>query len=103
MKTKDEIIARLKKYPSDTPSKWAETARWRKENRRWLRYSQQIALMMLNAMEKQHISQRQLAERMGCSQQYVSKLLKGQENLSIETITKIEDALSLTVFQGEYV
>ena len=32
---------------------------------------------------------------MGCSQQYVSKILKGQENLSIETICKIEDALEL--------
>ena len=32
---------------------------------------------------------------MGCSQQYISKILKGQENLSIETIYKIEEALEI--------
>ena len=34
---------------------------------------------------------------MGCSQQYISKVLKGRENLSIETIFKIEDALQLHI------
>lgn len=32
---------------------------------------------------------------MGCSQQYVSKVLKGKEILSLETLFKIETALSL--------
>ena len=35
-------------------------------------------------------SQTELAHKMGCSQQYVSKILKGQENLSLETISKTE-------------
>ena len=38
-----------------------------------------------------------LAKQLGCSQQYVSKLLKGGENLSLETISKIEKALSITI------
>lgn len=50
---------------------------------------------MLNSMDEQHLTQRALAERMGCTQQYISKLLKGQENLSLETLVKIEDALSI--------
>ena len=29
---------------------------------------------------------------MGCSQQYISRVLKGTENLSIETISKIENS-----------
>ena len=52
-------------------------------------------MMMLDKMEEIGLNQRGLAERMGCSQQYVSKILKGRENLSIETICKIEDALQL--------
>lgn len=40
-------------------------------------------------MEEMNMSQKQLSELMGCSQQYVSKVLKGQENLSLETISKI--------------
>lgn len=35
---------------------------------------------------------------MGCSQQYVSKLLKGSENLTLETIAKLEEILDLEIF-----
>ena len=52
-------------------------------------------MQMQSKMEENGLNQRNLAERMGCSQQYVSKILKGQENLSIETICKIEDALRI--------
>ena len=48
-------------------------------------------------MEDLHMTQKALAEKMGCSQQYVSKILKGRENLSIETLCKIEDALQITL------
>ena len=48
---------------------------------------------MLDKMEQMKITQKQLAERMNCSQQYISKILKGKENLSLETLTKIENAL----------
>ena len=43
------------------------------------------------------MSQKQLSELMGCSQQYVSKVLKGQENLSLETLSKIERCLNLQI------
>lgn len=66
-------------------------------NKSWLRYSQRIAMMMLDRMEELGLTQKLLAERMGCSQQYVSRVLKGTENLSIETIFKIESALELNI------
>ena len=56
-------------------------------------FSQKIAMQMLDKMEQMKITQKQLAERMNCSQQYISKILKGKENLSLETLTKIENAL----------
>ena len=34
---------------------------------------------------------------MGCSQQYVPKVLKGQESLSLETISKIEACLGIQI------
>ncbi len=52
-------------------------------------------MKMLDRMEELHMSQRELAECMNCSQQYVSKVLKGKENLSLETLCKIENALDL--------
>ena len=99
MKNKEEIISRLSEHRSLTPSKWREKAEWRMANKSWLRYSQRIAMMMLDRMEELGLTQKLLAERMGCSQQYVSRVLKGTENLSIETIFKIESALELNILE----
>lgn len=89
---------RLKPYASTKPSLWRKAAEARQDNKAWLFYSRLIAMQMLDAMEQQGITQQQLAERMSCSQQYVSKILKGRENLSLETICKIEHALDLKIF-----
>lgn len=89
------ITNRLEKYQSSTPSRWREEAEYRGENRAWLRHSQYIAMLMLEKMDELSLTQKALAERMGCTQQYVSKILRGKENLSIETLSKIESALSL--------
>lgn len=97
MRTANEIVSKLKEHQSSTPSKWRENAEWRMANKSWLRYSQRIAMMMLDRMEELHMSQKQLSELMGCSQQYVSKVLKGQENLSLETLSKIERCLDLQI------
>ncbi|MCM1051282.1 MAG: helix-turn-helix transcriptional regulator [Paenibacillus sp.] len=75
----------------------------RRENREWLRYSQSIAMMMLDKMEELGMTQKAVAERMGCSQQYISRVLKGTENLSIETIYKIETALGLQILEPVFV
>ena len=59
------------------------------------------AEVLKDARKAAGITQKQLAERMNCSQQYVSKILKGCENLSLETVAKIELALGITVMQCE--
>lgn len=97
MRTANEIISKLKGNQSSTPSKWRENAEWRLNNKTWLRYSQNIAMMMLDKMDELKITQKRLSELMGCSQQYVSKVLKGQENLSLETISKIEQCLQINI------
>ena len=95
----ETIQEKLQKFASPTPSKWREEAEFRVANKSWLRYSQMIAMKMLDRMEELGLTQKQLAAMMGCSQQYVSKVLKGQENLSLETLCKIEDALGLHLVQ----
>ncbi len=56
-------------------------------------------MMMLDKMEELHLTQSNVAQRMGCTQQYISRVLKGTENLSIETIFKIEEALGLQILE----
>lgn len=92
---KEKVMERLRKHAESMHSDWRERAEWRRSNKDWIRRSQEIALRMLNSMDEQHLTQRALAERMGCTQQYISKVLKGQENLSLETLVKIEDALGI--------
>lgn len=95
----NKLLEYLENHQPATPSNWREKAEWRRENRDWIRHSQEIALAMLNKMDELKMSQTALAKQLGCSQQYVSKLLKGGENLSLETISKIEKALSITIIQ----
>lgn len=95
----NKLLEYLENHQPATPSNWKEKAEWRRENRDWIRHSQEIALAMLNKMDELKMSQTALAKQLGCSQQYVSKLLKGGENLSLETISKIEKALSITIIQ----
>jgi ribosome-binding protein aMBF1 (putative translation factor) len=95
------IEKRMRKHAPATPSRWKEKAEWRQKNKSWLRFSQLVAIRMLEQMAAEGLTQKSLAERLGCSQQYVSKILKGQENLSIETISKIEEALSLELLPKE--
>ena len=102
MRTREEIISKLKSHSSETPSRWREKTEWRNANKSWLRYSQRIAIT-LDKMEELGLTQKSLAERMGCSQQYVSRVLKGTENLSIETISKIESALELEILELVFV
>ena len=64
---------------------------------KWRLHSQAIAVNMSNRMEELGMTQRALAEKMNCTQQYVSKVLKGRENLSLETLCKIENALGIKI------
>ena len=97
------IEEKMRKHASATPSRWREKAEWRNQNKSWLCFSQLVAIQMLEKMDAEGLTQKVLAERLGCSQQYVSKILKGRENLSIETISKIETALSLELLPKEIV
>lgn len=62
---------------------------------RWRMSSQNIALHVRTRMSEAGITQQQLAQALGCSQQYVSTILKGTENLTLETICRIEDVLGV--------
>ena len=90
----------LEKHQSTTASKWRENAQWRKDNERWLGYARFITLKTMQAMDEQSVTQKMLAERMGCTQQYVSNLLKGSSNMTLEIIARIEDALQIDLLKS---
>ncbi|MBT1708664.1 helix-turn-helix transcriptional regulator [Fulvivirgaceae bacterium PWU5] len=95
------MTGNLKKLDSLTasePSKWIEKAEQRKKEERWKDVSFKVALKVLRTLREKNMTQKELAERMNVSPQYISKIVKGSENLSLETISALEDALSVDLF-----
>ena len=92
-----KAIEFLMKNQSDTASKWREEAEYRRKNARWLRYSAMISLQVKDRMSEIGMTQVVLAEKLGCTQQHISMLLKGKNNLTLETIAKLEEALDFDI------
>jgi antitoxin component HigA of HigAB toxin-antitoxin module len=91
-----DIQKKLYELSKGQVSTWSEEADFRIKNHKWLRYSGNIASRILAAMEdKGDMSQKQLAELMGVSPQQISKILKGGENLTLETIAKFSEVLGV--------
>ena len=98
---KKKTLEFLESHQSETPSKWREDAEWRRDNWSWLQHSQKIAVKVLVHMKQEGLTQKALAERMKCTQQYVSKILKGKENMSLDILSKLEAALGIRLIYDE--
>lgn len=55
-----------------------------------------IAIQVYNRLKELGITQKELAERLNVSKSYVSQILKGKTNMTIETMIKLSDVLDLT-------
>jgi ribosome-binding protein aMBF1 (putative translation factor) len=96
----DNLKDKLSSLASVQTSKWQAKAQYRRENREWLRKSAAIAIRVLDALKVQNLSQKELAERMNVvSPQQISKIAKGQENLTLETISNLEIALGIKILE----
>jgi len=74
---------------------WLKKAKWRKENREWLMWSARIAVKILFALDEKKMTKADLARKMNVSPQRITTILKGQENFTLDTITKIEKVLGI--------
>ena len=100
---KQKTLEFLEAHRSETPSTWRKEAEWRRDNWSWLRHSQKIAAKVLLQMKQMGLTQTALTERMDCTQQYVSKILKGKGNMSLDTLSKLEDALGIRLVFDEQI
>jgi len=88
---------RLQKHIAQEKSKWLEQADYYDNNKEWLDKSALIAIKILSTLRCQSKTQRDLAESIGVTPQYINKVVKGNENLSLETICKIERSLGIAL------
>jgi len=74
---------------------WVQKVNYRKVNKKWLGYSRKIALRILAAIEDvPGMNQKKLSGLVGVSPQHVSKIIKGQENLTLQTIATFSEILN---------
>jgi transcriptional regulator with XRE-family HTH domain len=94
-----ENVKNFLKLVSDEKSDWLEKANWRKENRDWLHNSQRIAIRILSELRKTEMSKENLAKNIGVSVKYINEILKGQKNLTLKTISKLEKGLGVKLIE----
>jgi ribosome-binding protein aMBF1 (putative translation factor) len=70
---------------------------WRIANQDWLSVSQQIAFNVLEKLDELMWTQKDLADKMQVSPQYVSKLVRGKENFTLETLVKLVQVLGIEI------
>ena len=72
------------------------------KNRARLRESQDIALKVLTKLDNLGWSQRRLAKELNVSAQQVNKIVKGKENLTLETQVKLQQVLDIPILASYY-
>ncbi|MEZ7505298.1 transcriptional regulator [Flavobacterium sp. Arc2] len=98
MRNKEKFIALVSPETTNTVAK----NRDRIKNRAMLRESQNIALKVLDKLEEIRWSQRKLASEMGVTPQQITKIVKGQENLTLETQIKLQSILKIPILASYY-
>lgn len=94
-----DIKKRIEKEAVEGKSDWLEKAKSRRENRSWLRKSQSIAIRVLSTIKERGSNQEELAEALDVSPQQVSKIVKGKQNLTLKTISKLEQVLDISLIE----
>lgn len=90
----------LEAHQSDLPSTFCEDAKWRQENEVWLRWSRRIALSIVDYMQKYGLTRSDIANKLGVTPQYVSKILSGNTNFSFKSVAEIESKLGISCMEA---
>jgi len=90
------------KLVSEKNTQTVKQAKERKKNREMLKESQTIALKVLEKLDELNWKQTDLAREMGVSPQQVNKIVKGKENLTLETQVKLQAVLDIPILASYY-
>ncbi len=94
-------VAELLNTIAQPDATWQIKAEQRQGNKKSLIFSAKIAFKILDKLRqnrlagKQPSSQKALAELLGMKPQQVNKIVKGHENLTLETIVRLEEMLGI--------
>lgn len=86
---------KIRMFQSSSPSQWRRNAEKRLANQEERRNARKIAMQMLDAMEKQGITESELAKLLKINNEELSSILKGQKLPSSDIKTDIESTLKI--------
>lgn len=92
---KKTIYQKIEQVAINSDGRWKESARKARQKSDWIVKSKKIAVRVLRTLKERGLQQKELASLLEVSPQQVSKILKGNVNLTLETITKLEKALEI--------
>lgn len=101
---KQDKIEHLKRISSKDANnaKWKEIARWNEQHADCLDDLVIIATRIRHALKEKGLSQKALAKAMEVSPQALTRIMKGRQNLTLQTIRRIENVLNirlLTIYE----
>lgn len=98
-KTKEEKLEILNKIsrPKSEKDKWQKIAEWNQDHAESLDDLVKIASRILETLKARDMTQKELAEKMDVSPQALTRIVKGRQNLTLQTIRKIEKALNISL------
>jgi transcriptional regulator with XRE-family HTH domain len=95
-------IDKFESLVSPLKSGWYAKAEERIQNKAWKDKAFDIALRVIRHIRDNKISQVRLADEMGVTPQYINKILQGKENMTLESICRIESALGISLIEVVY-
>lgn len=93
----DKTLNQLLQTPLPKSTDWMDAVADDQKNERRNDLAGAIALRLLAYKRSERLNSQQLADRVGVSPQYMGRVLKGRENLSLDTIAKLEEKTGLTL------
>lgn len=99
---REKTLKFLEDNLSNEPSAFVEEAKWRQDNEVWLKWSQSIAMKIIDYMQEHNLSRAEVASRLNCTPQYVSKILSGRTNFSFKSIAEIEQRLGIHFMEAAF-
>ena len=78
---------------TETDEDFMKEVDYRINNRAWLKESFGIAIKILMRLDELKWTQKDLAKAMGVSPQQINKIVRGKQNLKLETQMKLQEIL----------
>ena len=94
-----EIRRKLDQLSDGASGHGTERINFSRQNSAWLKKSQSIGVRILTTLRAKSMTQAELAQLMGVTPPQINKIVKGYENLTLDTIAALEKALGIALVE----